>query len=46
MSDYKLIEEKFIDELDTNAKFYVHPNTGAEILFYQIMMITNVLELL
>ena len=33
MSDYKLIEEKFIDELDTNAKFYVHPNTGAEILF-------------
>ena len=46
MKNYELIEDRFINELDTNAKFYVHKNTGAEILFYQIMMIINVLVLL
>ena len=33
MKNYELIEDRFINELDTNAKFYVHKNTGAEILF-------------
>ena len=33
MKNYELIEQKFINELDTNAKFYIHKKTGAEILF-------------
>lgn len=32
MKNFELIEEKYIDEVSSNCKFYTHTNTGAKVL--------------